>query len=77
MYYRTPVKVDNTLLVMTIADQPDSFTQGVKETISVQISNPRDNDVKNVIFEATGNDVTLTPSKTYIGDLAAGTSTDG
>ncbi len=75
MYYRTPVKVDNTLLVMTIADQPDSFTQGVKETISVQISNPRDNDVKNVIFEATGNDVTLTPSKTYIGDLAAGTST--
>jgi hypothetical protein len=60
---------------MTIADQPDAFTQGVKETISVQIANPRDNDVKNVIFEATGNDVTLTPSKTYIGYLAAGTST--
>jgi hypothetical protein len=75
MYYRTPVKVDNTPLVMTIANKPDSFAQGVKETISVQISNPRDNDVKNVIFEATGNDVTLTPSKIYIGHLAAGTST--
>ncbi len=75
LYYRTPVKVDNTPIVMTIANKPDSFTQGVKETISVQISNPRDNDVKNVIFEATGNDVTLTPSKTYIGHLAAGTST--
>jgi len=75
MYYRTPVKVDNTPLVMTIANKPDSFTQGVKETISVQISNPRDNDVKNVIFEATGNDVTFSPSKTYIGHLAAGTST--
>ncbi len=75
MYSRTPVKVDNTPLVMTIANKPDAFTQGVKETISVQISNPRDNDVKNVIFEATGNDVTLTPSKTYIGYLAAGTST--
>src|SRR5208337_93186 len=49
--------------------------QGKKETISVQISNPRDNDVKNVIFEVTGNGVTLTPSKTYIGDLTAGTST--
>ena len=60
---------------MTIADQPDAFIQGVKETICVQISNSRDNDVKNVIFEATGNDVTLTPSKTYIGYLAAGTST--
>ncbi len=75
LYSRTPVKVDNTPLVMTIADQPDAFIQGVKETICVQISNSRDNDVKNVIFEATGNDVTLTPSKTYIGYLAAGTST--
>ncbi len=75
MYSRTPVKVDDTPLVMTIANQPDSFTQGVKETISVQISNPRDNDVKNVIFDVTGNDVTLTPSKTYIGYLPAGTST--
>ena len=75
MYSRTPVKVDNTPLVMTIADQPDTFIQGVKETICVQISNPRDYDVKNVIFEATGNNVTLTPSKTYIGYLAAGTST--
>jgi LPXTG-motif cell wall-anchored protein len=75
MYSRTPIKVDNTPLVMTIADQPDAFTQGVKETVCVQISNPRDNDVKNVIFEATGNDVTLTPAKTYVGYLAAGTST--
>ena len=76
LYHRTPVKVDNAPLVMTIAEKPDAFTQGVKKTISVQISDPRDNDVKNVIFEVTGNDVTLTPSKTYIGDLAAGTSTD-
>ena len=74
MYYLTPVKVDNTPLVMTIAVQPDAFTRGVKETISVQISNPRDNDIKNVIFEATGNGATLTPSKTYIGYLASGTS---
>ncbi|MGA7627935.1 MAG: LPXTG cell wall anchor domain-containing protein [Methanoregula sp.] len=75
MYSKTPVKVDNTPLVMTIANQPDSFNQGVKATISVQISNPRDNDVKNVIFDVTGNDATLTPSKTYIGYLPAGTST--
>ncbi len=75
MYSRTPVKVDNTPLVMTIANKPDAFTQGVKETISVQVSNPRNNDVKNVVFQATGDDVTLMPSQTYIGYLAAGTST--
>jgi hypothetical protein len=74
LYYRGMVKVDNRPLVLTVQDQPDAFTQGVKETIGVQISNPRDSDVKNVIFETTGNDVTLIPSKTYIGDLAAGTS---
>ncbi|MGB9247027.1 MAG: LPXTG cell wall anchor domain-containing protein [Methanoregula sp.] len=75
MYSRTPVKVDNTPLVMTIANKPDAFTQGVKEPISVQVSNPRNNDVKNVIFQATGDDATLMPSQTYIGYLAAGTST--
>jgi LPXTG-motif cell wall-anchored protein len=75
MYSRTPVKVDNTPLVMTIANKPDAFTQGVKETISVQVSNPRNNDVKNVIFQAAGDDATLMPSQTYIGYLAAGTST--
>ena len=75
MYDRTPVKVDNSPLVMAVADKPDAFTRGVKETISVQISNPRDNDIKNVIFEATGDGATLTPSQTYIGYLASGTST--
>src|SRR5208283_1091649 len=32
MYSKTPVKVDNKPLVITVTDQPDAFTQGVKET---------------------------------------------
>jgi hypothetical protein len=75
LYYRDVVKVDNTPLVMTIQNKPDAFTPGKKDTISIQIANPRNNDVKNVIFDVTGDNVALTPSKTYLGNLAAGTST--
>ncbi|MFA5332183.1 MAG: CARDB domain-containing protein [Methanoregula sp.] len=74
LYYRGLVKIDDTPLVMSIQDKPDAFTQGKKDTISVQIANPRENSVKNVIFKVSGNDVTLTPDETYIGTLAAGES---
>jgi len=75
MHYQGPVKVDNRPLVMTIQSQPDSFTQGKKETVSIQIANPRSDDVHNVLFSVSGNDVILTPSQNYIGNLGAGTMT--
>jgi hypothetical protein len=73
LYYRTQVKVDNTPLVVTVADKPDTFTANKKDSITVQIANPRENDVKNVILEVSGDGVTATPSKYYIGTLASGT----
>ncbi len=75
MHYQGMVKVDNRPLVMTILSRPDAFTQGKKDTICVQIANPRDNDVHNVILDVTGNNVTLSPSKIYIGDLPGQSST--
>ncbi|MDD1701758.1 MAG: hypothetical protein LUQ31_02100 [Methanoregula sp.] len=74
LYYRGLVKVDNTPLVLSVQDRPDAFTEGKKDTISVQIANSRQNTVKNVIFEVKGDHVTLTPSETYIGSLAPGAS---
>jgi hypothetical protein len=74
LYYRTPVKVENSPLVLAIAAQPDTFTQDKKYPITVQIANPRDNDVKNVILEVSGDGITATPSKLYIGDLASRTA---
>lgn len=76
LYYRTPVKVENTPLVLTVVDKSDTFTQNNKASIIVQIANPRENDVKNVILEVSGNGITATPSKIYIGDLASGTATN-
>ncbi|MEN6396696.1 MAG: hypothetical protein ABFC78_09465 [Methanoregula sp.] len=71
LYYRTPVKVDNTPLMMSVTSKPDTFTEGKKETIVVQIANPRQNDVKNVVLEVAGNGTTITPSTQYLGNLVA------
>ncbi|HNX17963.1 MAG TPA: hypothetical protein PKM50_06520 [Methanoregula sp.] len=71
LYYRTPVKVDNTPLMMSVISKPDTFTLGKKETIIVQIANSRQNTVKNVVLDVSGNGTTITPSIQYLGSLAA------
>jgi len=74
LYYVTPVKVENTPVTASITDQPDTFTKDQKSSITVQIANPRENDVKNVVLEVSGDGITATPAKIYIGDLPSGTS---
>jgi len=76
LYYRTPVKVDNTPLMLSVISKPDTFTNGKKDSITVQIANPRQNDVKNVVLEATGNGTTVTPSSQYLGSLGANSATN-
>lgn len=72
LYHRAMVKIDNTPLEMTIIDKPDAFTHGKKKTISMQVANPRKNDVTNVALEVTGEGITTTPERIYIGALGSG-----
>jgi hypothetical protein len=72
LYYRAPVQVDNTPLELTIVDKPDVFTQGKKKTIFMQVANPRKNDLRNVMLDVSGTGITVTPAKTFIGNLASG-----
>lgn len=74
LYYVTPVKVENTPVTVAIVDQPDTFIRDQKGSITVQIANPRENDVKNVILEVSGDGITATPAKLYLGDLPSGSS---
>jgi len=74
LYHRALVKVDNTPLELTDLDQPDTFTQGKKDTIAVKVVNPRQNEVKNVLLEVSGPGAVVAPSKTFIGELGAGES---
>ena len=75
LFYRDMIRVDNTQLIVTILSKPDAFTQGRKKTITVQVANPRKNDVKNVILEVTGAGFDVTPPETFIGSLASGAKT--
>jgi hypothetical protein len=72
LYYRAMVQIDNRPLELTVIDKPDAFTQGQKKTITIQVANPRKNDVRNVILEVAGDGITASPSRTFVGDLASG-----
>jgi hypothetical protein len=76
LYHKTMVQVDNTPLVLTVLDRPDTFTQDKKDSITVQIANPRKNNVKNVVLEVAGDGITATPSTKYIGALSSGNATN-
>lgn len=70
--YKTLARIDNTPLSLTVIDKPDAFAQGKKKTLYLQAANPRRNDVRNVVLSVSGDGITASPEKTYIGDLAAG-----
>jgi hypothetical protein len=75
IWQQADVKVDNTPLVVSVTGMPDTFSEGRKDTVSVQIANPRTNDVNNVILEVSGPHATVMPPKNFIGTLAPGQST--
>ena len=72
LYYRATAEVDNTPLELTIVEKPDAFTQGKKKTVTLQVANPRKNDVRNVMLDVSGTGIMATPAKIFIGNLASG-----
>jgi hypothetical protein len=73
LYYRAMVRVDNSPLEMTISDKPDTFTKEKKKTITVEVANPRKNNVSNAALEFTGDGIHSAPARTFIGNIPAGT----
>jgi len=71
LWYRSMVKIENMPLVLTILDKPDTFSENRKKSINLQISNPRDNGVENVVLDVSGTGATVTPAKIFIGDIAS------
>ncbi len=72
LFYRAMVKIDDTPILLTILDKPDTFSRDKKKTIYAQISNPRENTVKNVILDVSGTGITTTPSRVFVGNVASG-----
>lgn len=71
---KEPVKIDNTPLIILVTSKPDVFTAGRKETISIQVSNPRENEVKNVMLYVSGENTETSPSTIFIGKIGSGES---
>jgi hypothetical protein len=74
LWQQADIKVDNTPLVVGVIDMPDTFSESRKDTVTVQIANPRTNDVNNVILDVSGADAAIMPAKNFIGTLAPGQS---
>ena len=70
LFAREKIQIDNTPLLLTVADKPDAFTEGKKKTVYLQVANPRNNGVKNVVLDFAGDGASFTPSQVYIGNVA-------
>ncbi len=69
LYYRALVKVDNTPLILTVKDKPNAYSAGKKKTVYLEVANPRDNQVDNVILKLSSDGADFTPSQVYVGNL--------
>lgn len=72
LYYRLVTKVDNTPLELTVIDKPDAYTREKKKTVFMQVANPRDDMVKNIVLELSGDGADFTPSRIFVGNLGPG-----
>lgn len=71
LFAREMLQIDNTPLLLTVKDKPDAYTAGKKKTIKLEVSNPRNNAVKNVIVRFASDGADFTPSQVYIGTVGS------
>ncbi|ACL16588.1 COG1361 family protein [Methanosphaerula palustris] len=69
--YLVPVKIDNTGLVLAIQSQPDAYSAGQKDSITLSVGNPRQNSVNGVTVNAAGPSITMLPATSFIGTLGS------
>jgi hypothetical protein len=68
--YLVPVKVESTELQVSVIDRPETFSEGKKETIQLLIGNPRENGVNGVTVTPVGDEIEVTQSSYFLGNLA-------
>lgn len=72
LWYTAMVKVNDDPLEITVDDKPDTFQNDRKDSVTVSVSNPRQNSVKNVVLSIMGDGATVNPEKTFIGSIGSG-----
>ena len=80
-YTRYPfsIKVEKEEAQISLVERSSPFNPGVETFITLQVANPRSNDIRVVqirpIYDSEAFE-SITPNAMYIGDLAAGTASD-
>ncbi len=69
MRYPVPVKVDDTTIMVSVIESPDTFSAGEKDQVTLSVSNPRDNEVNSVTIIPSGQGITSSQSALFIGTL--------
>jgi hypothetical protein len=72
LFYRQMIQIDDTPLILTVVDKPDTYTQGKKKPVYMQVANPRKNLIKNVVLELSGDGAEFTPSRVFVGNIGPG-----
>ncbi len=67
--YPVKVQVQNAPLTLAVLDRPDTFSEGVKDRITILVGNPRDNQVNGISLTPEGTGFVFTPSQYFIGNL--------
>ncbi|MBP2146003.1 hypothetical protein J2129_001457 [Methanofollis sp. W23] len=66
-----PVRVEETPLTTVVTGQPDAFTEGKKEHITLVVGNPRASSVTGITVTPTGEGIEAAQTGWFVGTLAS------
>jgi len=69
--YAVPIRIDNSEIEVSLANAPDSYMKGQKNTVTVAVFNPRQSTVNGVTVTAAGSNLTVSDTAGFVGALAA------
>jgi hypothetical protein len=69
IHYPLTIKVDSADIQASISQKPDTFALSTKDTVDVNIINPRGAAIKNIIITPTGQGIDVSPSQKYVSSL--------
>ena len=66
---RSQDQVDDTQIMVSVIESPETFSAGEEDQITLSVSNPRDNEVNSVTIVPLGEGITSSQSALFIGTL--------
>jgi hypothetical protein len=66
IHYPLTIKVDSSDIQASISQKPDNFALSTKDSVTLNIINPRNAAIKNIIISPAGDGIDVSPSQKYI-----------